>query len=87
MFVTGPLLYIYNATIAGHPAGAGKHVEMSEDTSSAILETDLSLVLRVLTNMILNALEATEDGEAVKVWAEGGERDRKSTRLNSSHYS
>lgn len=53
-----------------HPAANGRHIEFSEKLPLLTVKTDICLVLRVLCNMIINALEAVETGETVKVWVE-----------------
>ncbi|MEW5805074.1 MAG: HAMP domain-containing sensor histidine kinase [bacterium] len=57
-------------TFENHPASAGKSLLFSEDVPALNLYTDVNLLLRVLNNMIINALEATDEGDAVKVWVE-----------------
>jgi signal transduction histidine kinase len=54
---------------AGHPAAEGK-VFKTQDPPPLTLRTDPTMLLRVLTNMVANALEATEKGEEVKMWIE-----------------
>jgi len=48
-----------------HDAALGKLLELSEDTAVVWLETDYTLLLRVLGNMVKNALEATAQGGRV----------------------
>jgi len=55
---------------AKHPATLNKHLSFSAADSVLSLKTDFSLLLRVLCNMITNALEATDENGAVKVWFE-----------------
>jgi signal transduction histidine kinase len=63
-------LFAELATIfATHPAARGKRLEAGRAPTTG-LTTDLSLLLRVLTNMLTNAFEATPDGGEVKLWAE-----------------
>ena len=50
-----------------HPAAIGKKIEYSDNYPSLSVKTDISLLLRVLSNMVLNALEATAVNGAVKV--------------------
>ncbi len=42
----------------------------SDDTSGETIETDRTVLARVLTNMARNALEATPEGGEVRVWLE-----------------
>ncbi len=53
---------------ANHPAARNKDLQFSSSYPSLSINTDMSLLLRVLSNMITNALEATEENGAVKVW-------------------
>ena len=53
-----------------HPAAEGKELVLSDETSPRVLYTDVSALSRVLANMIINGLEATEDGGTVRLWTE-----------------
>jgi len=57
-----------------HPTAHDRELELPELSSDAELVTDRSLLLRVLTNMLVNAFEATERGGQVRLdWSlEGG---------------
>jgi signal transduction histidine kinase len=55
---------------ARHPAARGKRIACDELSQDVTLTTDTSALFRVLCNMVINALEATEDGGMVKVWIE-----------------
>ena len=57
-------------TFSGHIAARDKCLEFSENVPDRVIETDDSLIQRVLMNMVLNALEATEEGGRVRVWVE-----------------
>jgi len=50
-----------------HPVAEKKHLEIFAPDQNVHLYSDVSLVLRVLCNMITNALEASTDNEVVKV--------------------
>ena len=52
---------------AAHPVAQGKTVELEVEAPEQSLRTDPALLSRVLCNMVLNALEATEPGGAVRV--------------------
>ena len=54
---------------ANHPAASGKKVLFNEIDPAVAVKTDLSLLSRVLCNMIINALEATEHNGIVRVGA------------------
>ena len=53
-----------------HPVVRDKYLEFSENYQSSLIRTDISLLLRVLCNMITNALEATDKSGTVKIWLE-----------------
>jgi signal transduction histidine kinase len=52
-----------------HPAARGKHIYFADVYPVVAIETDISLLSRVLCNMIINALEATEENGSVRVGA------------------
>jgi K+-sensing histidine kinase KdpD len=51
-----------------HPAAIKKTINISEDYPKIFIKTDISLLLRVLCNMVINALEATNDNGEIKIW-------------------
>ncbi|NOZ67963.1 MAG: PAS domain-containing protein [Deferribacteres bacterium] len=53
-----------------HPVAQKKTLQFSPSYPVISLNTDMSLLLRVLCNMIINALEATEENGTVRVWLE-----------------
>ncbi len=53
-----------------HPAAGEKHIRFPDVCPDLLVKTDVSLLLRVLCNMIINALEATEQNGTIRVWAE-----------------
>ncbi len=55
---------------SGHPAARERSLSLPKKVSSLSLTTDYSLLLRVLTNMLLNAFESTKAGGKVKLWIE-----------------
>ena len=55
---------------ATHPLANDKRITYPREDSSVVIETDMCLILRVLTNMVLNALEATAPGDEIKIWGE-----------------
>ncbi len=55
---------------ANHPAARNKKLNFSSSGSIPPFKTDFSLLVRVLCNMITNALEATNENDVVKVWYE-----------------
>lgn len=58
------------AFFENHPAAKEKLVRFKGDFPGMEILTDICLLQRVLSNMIINALEATEKGGIVEVWAE-----------------
>lgn len=53
-----------------HPVAYKKKIEFQEIYPIVSVKTDLSLLLRVLCNMVINALEATGENGLVKIWIE-----------------
>jgi hypothetical protein len=53
-----------------HPVREGRNLELIADTNSAKVWTDKGLLLRVLTNMLKNAFEASNQGGTVRLWFE-----------------
>ena len=63
------LLVELNAFFETHPVAKGKKVLVLHESDSAI-STDVSALCRVLSNMVINALEATVSDDPVRVWAQ-----------------
>jgi signal transduction histidine kinase len=62
---------------AHHPAAKGRRVDVETAAPDVKLTTDASLLVRMLANAVTNALEATAEGNTVRVWHEpvaGGAR-------------
>jgi signal transduction histidine kinase len=55
---------------ANHQAARNKIIKFPEKYPKLRVKTDLSAFLRVLFNMITNALEATDENGIVKIWIE-----------------
>ena len=53
-----------------HPAAQKKTIEFQDNYPNISINTDICLLSRVLCNMIINALEATEENGVIKVWLE-----------------
>ncbi len=53
-----------------HPMADGKNLNFAEVSTERTLQSNRSLLARVLTNMLVNGLEASAAGEEVKIWAE-----------------
>jgi len=56
--------------IRHHPAHSGRHLDFALPHPDHVISTDLTILHRILSNMILNALEATKPGGTVKITAE-----------------
>jgi signal transduction histidine kinase len=67
---TGRLLAELMDLFTNHPAVVDRQVRAREFTIDQMIKTDSSLVLRILGNMVTNALEATDVGDHIEVWAE-----------------
>lgn len=65
----GELLKDLEPMFLTHPAAQGKKLITDSTYSDISIVTDISLVLRVLSNMITNGFEATEKNGIVKLWA------------------
>ena len=57
------------SAFASHPAAGGRHLVFSGQHRETSVNSDFFVLVRVLTNMITNALEASDVGETVRVWA------------------
>jgi K+-sensing histidine kinase KdpD len=55
---------------ANHPVAHEKNITISKTYPVVSIKTDISLLLRVLYNMVTNAFEATPQNGTVKVWIE-----------------
>lgn len=53
-----------------HPVAEGKSICVSEDYPILSIKIDSSLLSRVLYNMVINALEASDENGEVKIWLE-----------------
>jgi nitrogen-specific signal transduction histidine kinase len=58
---------------SNHPIAYKKNIQFSDNYPNISFDTDLSLLNRVLCNMILNALEATAEDDIIKLWIEKGD--------------
>ncbi len=66
MFI-GQIIYDIQEAFINHPAAQGKRLAVPHIEPSLSICSDATLVLRVLTNMVLNAFEATEPGGEVRL--------------------
>ncbi len=67
---TEEILEELRAFFASHPVAQDKRLEFEKKGPTVSFKTDISLILRVLCNMITNALEASEKDGVVKIWVE-----------------
>ncbi|MBI9101721.1 MAG: HAMP domain-containing histidine kinase [Spirochaetales bacterium] len=56
--------------IAGHPSADTKKLTFDPPEKEITFRTDISLLIRIITNMLTNALEATDQGGEVRLWVE-----------------
>ena len=64
---TSQIMEELRSFFANHPAAMNKNLHFNEHCPVLSIRTDMSLLLRVLCNMIINALESTEEDGTVKV--------------------
>jgi signal transduction histidine kinase len=57
-----------DAAFTNHPAASGRTIIFDDRYRGLSIKTDFYLLVRVLTNMVTNALEATHSGGAIKIW-------------------
>ena len=69
-FALGTLLRDLEATFQSHPLAHGKVLALPSPETLDTLRSDYALLLRVLINMVTNALEASAPGDSVKVGIE-----------------
>ena len=65
----GQIFHELQIAFATHPAARDRRVDFADAHREITIKSDFFLVVRVLTNMIVNALEATDRGKAINVWA------------------
>jgi signal transduction histidine kinase len=58
------------ALLATHPAADGKKLVVAEDHAALAFHSDFSLLTRIVCNMVINAMEASELGSEVHVMTE-----------------
>jgi len=63
------LLNLVRQSFLLHPAAEGKSLELAEELANRIVNSDRQLLQRVVGNMIVNALEATDCGGTVTMGA------------------
>ncbi len=58
---------------ANHPAADGRTLLLQAPAAGTRIRTDFSMLVRVLCNMVVNALEATEERGSVTLWVDDDE--------------
>ena len=58
------------AVFGPHPAAADQSLTVEYPEAEAPIGTDMPLLLRVLGNMVLNAIESGQPGDQVRIWVE-----------------
>jgi len=53
-----------------HVLANDRRLQFAEDARERLVTSDRTLLLRVLCNMVINALEACDDGDSVRMWHE-----------------
>ncbi len=71
----GTMLAELEEAVRAHPAAQGKKLEVSGRGNPALFTTDVSLFMRIMCNMLINAFEASAPGETVRLAARGAEDD------------
>ncbi|MBN2587252.1 MAG: hypothetical protein JXA64_00525 [Candidatus Fermentibacteraceae bacterium] len=66
-YTAGEILDELRAFFAGPPVEEGKRIVYPGEIPDAVVTTDSSLLMRVLSNMVINALEATEPGGEIRI--------------------
>ncbi len=67
------LLSELQSLFTSHSAATGKNLHIDPRNADALIRTDTSLLLRILSNMLTNAFEASEPGGTVRLWLEAEE--------------
>ena len=63
----GAMLAELEEAVRAHPAATGKKLEVSGRGNQALFSTDVSLFLRIMGNMLINAFEASGPGDTVRL--------------------
>lgn len=64
----GQVLTDLPSFFTSHPAAKERFLDIEHSYENQPLQTDLTLINRILVNMVTNALEAIRPGETVRVW-------------------
>lgn len=66
----GSILWELADLYTHHPVARGKKLNLEPDCPKIEFEADRTILLRVLGNMVANAMEASVPGDEVRIWAE-----------------
>lgn len=69
-FALASLLCELSKTLQHHHSLTGKQLRLDCTPENLFVNTDYSILMRVLTNMVLNAAEATEIGESFRLYTQ-----------------
>ena len=58
-----------------HPVAINKSLHLPQNLVAQYIRSDSSLISRILTNMLINAFEATGEGGEVRLWVEHAENE------------
>ncbi len=72
-FTTNQIINELIRFFKSHPSAEGKKIDVPDVYPTIHIKTDICLLLRVLCNMTINALEATEKDGVVRTWTEHGD--------------
>ncbi len=73
-FTTDDVIREMQIVFASHASAKNKILSLPENLPCILIHSDLHLVRRILTNMLVNAFEATAEGGTVKLWVNDGEK-------------
>ncbi len=68
----GAVFHRLRAIYATHPSGRGQTLEAPDPEPDLAIRTDVSILMRVLSNLLTNAFEAGIPGDTVRLTAEVG---------------
>ncbi len=69
-FTVDDIIHELQIIFDGHRAARNKVLSLPEHIPDIKIHSDRHLVMRILTNMIINACEATADGGTIKLWTD-----------------
>jgi signal transduction histidine kinase len=69
----GETLDELQSILSNHPVAGAKKISIDRTCAAAMITSNQSILLRILCNMAINALEATEEYGEVKIWVETNE--------------